>query len=189
MAHIWLIIVLFGNLKAWSDSPFNVLSTHNASQLRNVSRYGIKCKILQRCKVGVLPHLWGKTPMQLEKTAQKLKSWWLLKADVCICISHTLHLALPTFMVQTFRFSQDGADWKDCSIFDWRTVNFSKLTPKNKLSRRVTTSLKVIQWKRKLCSVSCYLQNGYFWYISDISRFLLKLKYSWNKGGGALNPL
>ena len=42
MAQIELIIVLFDNLKVWSYSPFKFLSTHNAAQLCNVSRYGLK---------------------------------------------------------------------------------------------------------------------------------------------------
>ena len=34
--------MLSGNLKVWSDSPFNFLSSHNALQLCNVSRYSLK---------------------------------------------------------------------------------------------------------------------------------------------------
>ena len=42
MTNILLIVVLSGNLKVWSDSPLNILFTHNALQLCNVSRYSLK---------------------------------------------------------------------------------------------------------------------------------------------------
>ena len=117
-------------------------------------------------------HAVGENRPEVEKSM-------ISKADVCICISHTLHLALPTFRAQNIRY-----------IFPRRLclkgllqilTFFSKLTPKNKPPRRVATS--TWNWnsgKRKLCKASCYLQNGYsdFWW--NLSR------YSWNKGGGRL---
>ena len=54
MTNILLIVVLSGNLKVWSDSPFNFLSTHNALQHCNVFRYSIKMQNLAKVQNGRL---------------------------------------------------------------------------------------------------------------------------------------
>ena len=80
MAHILLIIVIFGNLKAWSDSPFNVLSTHNASQLRNVSRYGINAKFCRGEKWASCPTYGGNNAHAVGKKRPEVEKLMIIKS-------------------------------------------------------------------------------------------------------------
>ena len=72
-------------------------------------------------------------------------------------------------MVQSFRYIFARRRWLK-GLLKILTF-FPKLTSKNEAPRRVTTSLKHIYWKQSFLLTTKWL-----------FRFLLKLKYNWNKG-------
>ena len=95
--------------------------------------------------------------MWLEKTP---RSW---KVDIFYKLTPLLESVTPCFLIYLpaeFReiniFSQDNADWKDCSRFN---VCFQADT-KNNFLVVFPCPWNWCREKRKLCKASCYLQNG-----------------------------
>ena len=89
MTNIFLVVVFTGNLKVWSDSPFNFLSTHNALQLCNVSRYRLKIdKFSTGAKRASCPTYQARRPWEWAQRPEEAEL--IIVYDVGF--SHQLHL-------------------------------------------------------------------------------------------------